>query len=232
MSTVGSFPGIDLKRMTIKAPINPLDVSSIVSILPKFIKEVKYTIQPGVFIIEKGTFDNPSITVVGPSSWWKEMEEGQPFLEIPHSSIQIAHSVVRDYSVGILGCDMGENRPGLFYIPGRIEAKELKTNTNYVALMEQARVRQRNWFGELVKMADVLWARTNGNPLTISDDMKLSAMELGLKDKTWLKDFQTIQMVNCPACGTLKNPNYPVCPNCKAITNAEQATKLGIQFAK
>jgi hypothetical protein len=231
MGAVGSFPGIDLKRMTIRAPVNELDKTTIISILPKHILEVKHTIQPGKFEIQKGSIQNPSILVVGPSSWWKETDEGQPFLEIPHSSIQIAHSVVRDYCVGLLGCDMADKRPGLFYIPGNITLEELQSKKEYVAQIQQANIRQRNWFGELVKIADVLWARTNGNPLTISDDMKLAARELGL-DKSWIKDFQTVAMVNCPACGTLKNPNYPVCPNCKAITDSDKAKSLGIQFAQ
>jgi len=231
MSTVGNFPGMDYKRMTIRAPVNPLDKSTIVSILPKQIREIKYTIQPGVFELSPGSFDKPSLLVVGPSSWWKEMDEGQPFLEIPHSSIQVAHSVVRDYIVGMLGCDMGDRRPGLFYVPGEFQMTAFKARPDFSALMEQARDRQKNWFAELVRQADVLWARTNGNPLTISDDMKMAAKELGLNEKSWLKDFQAIGMVNCPACGTLKNPNYPVCQACKAITDPKKAAELGIKFA-
>lgn len=231
MSTVGGFPGININRMTIKAPINPLDKASVISIYPRPIHEVKHTIEPGIFNIPPGTYENPGILVVGPSSWWKETDEGQPLLEIPHSSLQIAHSIVRDYLVSVLACDMGEFRPGLFYIPGVVTAKELRDKKEYFALLEQARVRQKKWYEALVKMADILWARTNGNPLTISDDMKLAAQELNLNTKAWIKDFQHIQMVNCPACGTLKNPLYPVCPNCKAVTDKEAAAKLGITFA-
>jgi uncharacterized OB-fold protein len=60
--------------------------------------------------------------------------------------------------------------------------------------------------------------------------MKIAAKELTL-DKVWLKDFQAIAMVNCKACGSLKNPLYPVCPNCKAIDDPEKAKSLGIKFS-
>ena len=233
MGSVGAFPGIDLKRMTIKAPVNPLDKTTIVSIFPKkMAPEIKPTIQPGVFNLPYGTYENPGLLVVGPSSWWKETDEGQPFLEIPHSSITVAHSVVRDYIVGILACDMADCRPGLFYIPGEITVEKLTTVPEYKALLEQANIRQKNWFTALVKMADILWARTNGNPLTISEDMKLAAQQLSLNDKPWIKDFQSIQMVNCKACGSLRNPAYPVCGNCKAVDDPIKAKELNISFAK
>jgi hypothetical protein len=108
----------ELKRRAIRAPVNPLDKSTVVSIFPKYILEKKCTIQPGVFEIQPGTYDAPAILVVGSSSWWKEVDDNQPLLEIPHSSIQIADSIVRDYCNGIVGCDMGNNMPGLFYVMG------------------------------------------------------------------------------------------------------------------
>src|SRR6187399_2848659 len=124
---VGEFPGIQQTgRRTIRAPINPMDKSTVVSILPKEIHERKATIQPGFFDLAPGTFDNPSILVVGPSSWWREIDENQPLLEIPVSSIQIADSVVRDYCNGILACNMADQQPGLFYIHGEWTAKDLK----------------------------------------------------------------------------------------------------------
>lgn len=234
-------PGIDFKRMQIKAPVNPLDKTTVISILPKDLApEKKPTIQPGIFKIPYGTFSNPGLLIVGPSSWWKETDEGQPLLEVPHSSIQVAHSIVRDWMVGILACDMAEARPGVFYMPGAPEldksgiptpegTKKFLANPEVIALLEQAHTRQRNWYGALVKIGDILWARTNGNPLTISDDMKLAARELGL-DKPWVKDFQTMQMVNCKACGALKNPLYPVCSSCKAVDTTHPEAK-NIKFA-
>lgn len=236
------MPGLDFKRMQMRAPINELDKSTIISIFNKDIApEKKPTIQPGIFQIPRGTFKDPGILIVGGSSWWKETDDGMPLLEIPHSSIQVAHSVVSDWMRGILACDMGDSRPGVFYIPGFPELdkktgallpgalKKFLGTPEAVALLEQANIRQNNWFAALVKMGDILWARTNGNPLSVSDDMKLAAKELGY-DKAWVRDFQHVAMVNCIACGALKNPAYPVCGSCRAIDHNHPEAK-NIKFA-
>lgn len=243
MSVIGQFPLLsDVKRRTIRAPVNPLDKSTIVSIYPKYIVERKYTIQPGVFEIPAGTYEKPAILVVGPSSWWKEIDENQPLLEIPHSSVQIADSVVKDYCNGIHGCDMGDKMPGLFFVPGAKfnfidNTVDIAATTKWIleekkAELQLAYQRQVNWFKELVRQADSLWSRTNGNPLSISDDMKLAARSLNLMDKEWLKDSQIMELVRCKACGSLKNPLYPVCANCKAIDDPEKAKELGLVFAQ
>jgi len=87
----------------------------------------------------------------------------------------------------------------------------------YRTTLEEANRKQRDWFLTLTRIADSLWARANGNPLCISDQMRLAAKELNLDNKPWLMDFKTIELTACVACGTLKNPAFPVCQNCKAI---------------
>lgn len=231
MSVIGQFPLLsDIKRRTIRAPVNPLDKSTIVSIYPKLIIETKVTLQPGTFEIRPGSYDNPSILVVGPSSWWKEIDENQPVLEIPQSSIQIADSIVKDYCNGILGCDMAEQVPGLFYLPGELTIDRIKKE--FKPQLDEANRKQRNWFKELVKLADTGWARSGGSPFSISDDMKLAATELNLINKEWIKDIQTTELVRCKACGHLKNPTYPICPNCKSIDDKDKAKSLGLVFAQ
>ena len=213
MSQVGAFPGInDWKRRTIRGAVNPLDKSTIVSILPKDIDEIKHTIQPGRFFISAGSIQKPSILVVGPSSWWREIDEEQPLLEIPVSSIQVADSVVKDYANGVFACNMADTMPGLFYVPGEYDLAGIQKN--FKKELDGAAAKQKNWYMLLVKLADSLWARSNGNPLAISDDMRLAAKELNLQAKDWLKDFQMVDMVRCKACGSLKNPSYPICAVC------------------
>ena len=209
---------------------NPLDKSTIVSIFPKSITEFKPTIQPGRFDIPSGSYEKPSLLVIGPSSWWKEFDEDQPLLEIPQSSIIIANSVVQDYCNGLLGCNMDDVKPGLFFIPGAIDlitlVKEHKKE------LDRARANQKRWYETLVGMADVLWARSNGNPLAISDDMKLAASELGLKDKSWLRDtIISTEMSPCSACGNLRNTNYPVCQHCHTIIDKKKFDELGLKVA-
>lgn len=243
MSVIGSFPLMsDVRRRTIRAPVNPMDKSTVVSIFEKYIYERKYTIQPGIFEIQPGTYDNPAVLVVGPSSWWKEIDENQPILEITHSSVVVAESVVKDYCNGLIACDMGDVMPGLFFVPGckthpktgepDIPATIAWIKAEHKALLDAANQRQRNWFTALVRMADALWSRSNGNPLCVSDEMKMAARELNLMNKEWLKDSQTMELVRCKACGSLKNPLYPVCSNCKAIDDPAKAKELNLVFAQ
>lgn len=227
---VGEFPGLQQQnnRRTIRAPVNPMDKSTIVSILPKAITERKATISPGFFELKPGTYENPSILVVGPSSWWREVDENQPLLEIPVSSIQIADSVVRDYANGLLACNMADQMPGLFYVPGDYTVEKLKKD--HEPLLKKAQAGQKKWFLELVRIADILWSRSNGNPLSISDDARLACKELNITQKPWLGDLQTAELVRCIACGSLRNANFPVCPTCKAVADPEMAKKLNITF--
>lgn len=228
---VGEFPGISSpNRRTIRAPVNPMDKSTVVSILPKYILERKATIMPGVFELLPGSFEKPSLLAVGPSSWWREVDENQPLLEIPVSSIQIADSIVRDYCNGLLACNMSDQMPGLFYVPGEMTLEKLKKD--HMSLLVDAQAKQKKWYLELIKMADILWSRSNGNPLSISDDARLGCRELNISNKPWLGDIQTMELVRCIACGNLRNPNFPICQSCHAIVDKKKAEELGLTFVK
>lgn len=228
---VGEFPGLNqTNRRTIRAPVNPLDKSTIVSILPKPIAERKPTIQPGFFELKPGTFEHPSILVVGTSSWWREIDENQPLLEIPVSSVQVADSIVRDYCNGLLACNMADQMPGLFYLPGEFTVERVKKD--FTPLLISARDKQKKWYMELIRIADILWSRSNGNPLSISDDARLACKELNIQNKPWLGDMQAMELVRCIACGSLRNPAYPICQSCHAIVDKEKAKELGLTFVQ
>src|SRR5687768_8340890 len=107
MGIVGEFPSLAVtQRKTIRAAVNPLDKCTVVSIFPKEVNETKPTIQPGFFHVDAGSYEHPSLLVVGPSSWWREFDENQPLTEIPQSSVIVANSIVRDFCIGIPMCDM------------------------------------------------------------------------------------------------------------------------------
>jgi uncharacterized OB-fold protein len=59
----------------------------------------------------------------------------------------------------------------------------------------------------------------------------MAAHELGMKDKPWLKDAIIVSMKPCPACGTLTNPGFPVCPNCHTIVDKATYDKMGLTKA-
>lgn len=218
-------------RKTIRADVNPYDKSTIVSIYPKTVEQINHTLQPGKFIIPAGTYDKPSVLVIGSACWWRDYDETQPLLEIPVSSVTVADSIVRDYCNGLFGCDMVSRMPGLFFIPGK-EVKPEEVKINHRSLIDKAYEKQKNWYRLLVQYADSLWARSSGNPLAIMDDMRLAARELGVDNKEWLGDYRVIENVRCVACGSLRNPQFPVCPTCHAIVDEARAKELKIKFAE
>jgi hypothetical protein len=184
---------------------------------------------PEWYHIEAGSVEKPAILVVGTARWWKDTSPEEPLIEIPVSSIQVADSVVTDYCNGILGCDMDQAMPGLFWIPGAHTAdKVLKEHKH---LVNQAEAKQKQFYLNLIRHADSLWARSNGNPISISDDMRMAAIELNQRDKDWMGDHRAAEMVRCKACGSMKNPKYPVCSTCKAIDH-EHSDAGKIKFAQ
>ena len=212
-------------KRTIRSEPNEHDKATIVSIYPRDIKEVKHTIVPGTFKIPAGTVTKPSITVIDPSSWFRDMGEDMPNIEIPNNAVVVAKSIVQDYCSGMLMATKDAS-PGLFFIAGEWTLEEIKTK--YKDAFNKAVIGQNVWFKRLVDLADAGWAQTNGNPKAISDLMRMAATELGVGDKDWMKSSIVASMIKCAACGNLRNPDFPICGSCNRIIDVEKAKKLGI----
>jgi hypothetical protein len=219
----------DLNRQTQRAPVNPLDRATVVSISPLHIDEIKPTLMPSRFVVAPGSMEKPTISVVEPASWWLEVDTNQPLLEIPVSAIQIADSIIRDYCVGLLACDMEGSMPGFFFLPGNVSLKQVREL--HQPMLDKANIKQKNWYQALVRLGDALWTRTGGNPMSIADTMRMAANELQL-DKPWTKDFAAITMKNCPACGALRNGDFPICGICRTIIEPEKYTQMGFKKAE
>jgi hypothetical protein len=227
MALVGGFPSLrEISRRTVRGPINPLDKSTLVSIYPRPIKFKNVTLTPGLWRLEPGNVDKPAILTIGPSSWWRDVGPDEPLIEIAQSSVQIAESLVKDYLNGMFACNMHDSMPGLFFIPGcKTDAHgnpdDKKTrqwiHDEYQHLLAAAVTTQSNYWRNLIRYGDALWARSNGNPLVINDETRLAAKLLGVQDKDWMKDHQNQGQVRCFACGSFKSPDYPICQACHSI---------------
>lgn len=217
-------------KRTIRSEPNEYDKATIVSIYPREIRENKPTLTPGKFIIPAGSVAKPTVIVIGPSSWFRDLGEDQPNIEIPNNAAQIANSIIQDWCMSMLMADK-DALPGLMFIPGQWTLDEIKSK--YKKAFEQAIEKQKRWYVRLIELADVGWARTNGNPKAISDLMKMAAEELGQKDKAWMSSSLMAEMVKCIACGNLRNPNFPICGTCNRVIDHELAKKLNlIELAK
>lgn len=220
------------KRMTPTGRKNPLDRTTIVSVFPAKVIEKKETLSPSVWTIDKPADNDFALLVVDGASWWKFQGEDQAFLEIQVNSIDLAESIIVDYFNGFFGCNMADKMPGVFYIPGEYDKTTIQfakgiNGLGFHDLLEAAKIKQDNWFKEIVQMADIDWARTNGNPLSISDFSRMGAQHLKLQ-KPWMQDYQAFQLDACPACGQLTNLLYPVCKHCHHIHDKKKAAELGI----
>lgn len=218
-----------LNRRTVRQDVNPYDKSTIVSIFPKRIKIDNFTLTPGRYIIEPGSVEKPSLLVVGSASWWKEVNPNEPLLEIPQSSPVIANSIINDYINGIWGCNMTDIKPGIFWVPGEKTIEQIRKD--HSALLEANIIAQKNYYQTMLRFADMNWAASSGNPATINDEMRQAAKYLGQEDRDWMKDHLMMGQVRCQACGTMKDPRYPVCPSCKAIDQSNPIAKT-LKFAE
>lgn len=215
-----------LQRRMVRAETNPFDKTTIISIAPFEYEERILTIQPGIFKIPKGTLEKPSLTVVGPSSWWKEDTDNGQFLEIVVNSVVVGRAIVEDYIQSINGVTLNVSQPGIFHVPGEYnDVDEVKKKFGHI--LARMNMYQTSWYSFLVKQADSLWARSNQNPLAIDDQSRMAARILQL-DKPWIRDFQNVQNIACIACGNLRNPQFPICQSCKMIVDKPLAEKLGI----
>jgi len=224
MSVGAGFGALQFARRVNRVPPNPYDKTTIVNLFPREIREKKPTLVPGEFVIPAAPKNDFSFIIISPASWFREIDESQPALEIPVNSFELANSIVRDYCNGLVGCDMEDKMPGLAVIPGALTREEIIKN--HSDKLEIAKTKQDNWFKELVLLADVLWARTQGNPLAITNDARLAAEMLNLKNKPWLGDVRVFELEPCPACGTMRNPAYPICHNCKTVVNQDKLNAL------
>jgi len=204
------FPQRPLPRSS----INPHDKSTLVSIFPVAINETKETINPKNYKIPAGSFENPSVVVIGAGSWWIDRDEKQPPIEVMCSSVEIAESIISDYTRGMMGVEDASG-PGLFFIPGEHKLDVIKIK--YTDSLKKAKERQDRWFNNLIQAGDVLWATGNGNPIMIWGLMKMAAVQMGQSDKPWLANAVAAAKIKCFACGNLRDPKYPVCSVCRAI---------------
>lgn len=228
-AVLGNAPGSNAfkNRRMRPGPVNEQDKSTVVSIYNKIIVERKSTIQPGHFRIPAGSVEKPSLLVVGQSRWWREVDPDQDLFEVPVGSAQVANSIVVDYWNGLIGANEFA-RPGLFFLIGAITYDSLIKN--HQKALKEAEAKQNAWYQALVHMGDVSWARTNGNPLSISEDMRAAAKALNLTAKDWMSDFTMMDNVRCVACGQPRNPKFPICPSCHIVVDKKlyDSLQLGI----
>jgi len=230
MAGLPSWVNAHMRQRLVPSPKNPLDVSTIISIYPMTFTEKK-AMMPEWYTIEAGSIKQPSFKIVEGASAWADRMADMPMLEIPISSISVAESVIRDWMVGIMEVVLGTAQPGVFFLPGSWDMIKLQTDVHAIQVFNTVINMQKAWFLKLINIADAMWARSNGNPLVISELQRIAAEHMQMEEKPWMKNFTVTRMTNCPACGTMVQPGYPICSNCKIIVDPEGFKQLNLSFA-
>jgi len=207
-----------------RRPVNEFDISSVVSIFPRAVNTEMHTVFPGSFRLEKGTKEKPFILHVTQASYYLDIQPDTtiPIIEVPNGSFQVASSIVNDYCSSI---ELFEpmQMPGLFVLPGKVHIADLITQ--FKDEMLSAEMKQIAWFDSLIREADSMWVRSQGNPNAISDLARLAAEERNQRSKPWMQNTVAQTLINCTQCGSLRNPAYPICPNCKSVIDPPLAIK-------
>ena len=203
------------------------DKSTVISLFPLPISAEKPGIFPGVFRIEASNGE-PSLLVVGQSTYYVDVGEDRPQLTVHKQSAEIARSIVEDFITAQLGIDDEKGiRPGLAWVRGEFSLLTLKAK--HSKLLADLRSSHKAWNMELVKLADDDWQRYHKHTV-ISDIQRIAARQLGYADRDWLIVEEQLKSSNCPGCGTPVVPTIVVCPSCRCILDKVKYDQMA--FAK
>jgi hypothetical protein len=201
--------------------------ATVVSIVPFPISEAKPGIYPGYFNLPASKDEEPVVLAIGNSKCYIPRLEGQKPIEARLPAEEIAAAIVNDFIHAHLGTDEGAH-PGLFWLEGNVSSTDvLVKHAEKLAAASQA---QKNWFVNLVKIADDDWVKGNKKHIFISDIQRIAAKSLGL-EREWIIKIpeKVIKLMACPACTTQINSEAVICPSCRAVINAKKYKEL--QFA-
>lgn len=201
------------------------DIATVISMLPVRLEEKKPGLYPGTYIIpavkERGEIN---CLIVKEGVHYVPQLEHPPYKAVTPPG-EIAKSIVTDYIEAQLGRDE-DAEPGLFWTYG-----EYSRDLAFIELRDEihaANVKQRNWFVNLVRIADIEWAKSPNNHNVITDLMRHAAKTLGL-EKPWQVDPENLSLIYCPACHGNVSPKAVVCGACGCILDEKKYAEF--QFA-
>lgn len=198
------------------------DVCTVISILPIGIRENKPGLIPGSYSIPpvKNPAKDVNVLVVMRANFPVYIDENRPAIVVPETSDRVANSICRDFSIGIMGYEVGKAEPGLTWIQGNRGPEEIERNLPIE--MKQLRDRQNMWFTNLVSIADDDWSKLHMRR-AISGLQRVACQCLGLS-RDWNIDIEIekqldIDMTPCKFCRAPVHHEAIVCQHCSGILN-------------
>lgn len=203
--------------------------STICSLLPYDLVESKPGLNPNEYTIKKAPKGGFSLTIISNDVYYlinpdllsdaKEVRQ----IKVPVPSIELAQSIIMDYSVAVLGIAPPDAAPGLFALKGDwTDKKDFQLKHN--ALIGFHTKTQTKWFENLVAIADDTWAKTR-SPISISELQRTACEILGFK-RDWLNPIASELLDKCPVCMNTVLPGALKCVACGYVINKIELDKL------
>lgn len=197
---------------------------TIVSYLPYRVREVKPSVIPEEYIIPASDGKTPSVLVIKTAKTILYRGYDQPNTPIPVPDEELAEDIIKAFTTSQLGYSE-TTKPGLFWVPGEVYAKEVETK--FPTQVAAAKASQNRWFLRLIQMADDDWAKYKQHKM-ITDIQRIAAKNLGMTSKEWLVMPEPTQMIKCPGCLSYIEEGTIKCKHCGAILDMKKAVELGL----
>ena len=203
--------------------------ATVVSICPFPVHSKKPGLSPGEWNIPASINGKPVVIVVSGSTFPVYLDSDRGSMRVPAVSIDVAQSIVYDYVSSHLGYDGESAMPGMFSVHGEYTPEQVELQ--FAAELAEAKRKQRNWFMNLVRIADDEWNRTHRHA-AISDMQRTACKELGF-EREWLlvpHPEEIVKPNTCAVCATVLNGDPILCPQCKFVRKPKEYEKLKDQF--
>jgi len=190
-----------------------MEYATIVSIFPFDTEEKKPGLANGNFFISGAKEDDFVVYHVRDSFFTMRIPATDNHVNVPIYARVLAKSIVDDFAGSHIASDT-EARPGMFWVPGKLD--KLQVLSQYKDKLEAAKISQRGWFLNLVKLADDDWNQYHQQGL-ISEQQRYAARALKY-DAPWLVKYDNVSGTkDCPVCYTKIDQRAAKCPQCLAI---------------
>jgi hypothetical protein len=223
IETLFSMPG---------SPVKPMK-STVISIVPWYIREFKPGLIPGDFFIPPSEGEEPVCLTVRDSIHYVYLDHTRGSMRVIDPSYVVARSIVNDYNSAQMEATVGCH-PGLFWVQGEYTPEQVKKNL--AKELDLIKKIQLNWFEALVKVGDDDWEKTRQH-FSISDFQRFAVKRIdpdNRRNRAWIMSSQPLvpqaEMTICPACGSDVVVGVVLCRYCRCVLDPVKYASM--QFAQ
>lgn len=185
--------------------------ATVISICPFPISEFKPGLFPNTYNLDAVKPGDIGILNIPDTVYYKHrIPVVGNVITVPVPATQLAESIVADRMTGQL-LYSETSKPGLFWVKGTYNKTEVRVK--FAAELAVANLLQKQWFADLVKLADDDWNEHHQHKY-ISDLQRHAAKDLNL-ERDWLVSVITDVDKKCIACYSNMHINAAICPTCK-----------------